>query len=216
MKTRDEFIKSVRKKSEIAIAEKEAAWADKKIKKKRIISWSATAAACLVIAVGAGSIGTIGSIVNKGTDGADTAGTSDGAAMESSTGTAELGGQTMPQEPAKGIYDDAVTDAEGTDMEKPYGTAGKHLYMLPAGIVLEDLETGDGLGITGDNIAIYMDWFYNLPDEMKLTAEEYEEECNRAEPESTVRYRFTMDFSQGEDKEGVDRTFYIVDGVEMP
>ena len=216
MKTREEFIKSVREKSEIAIAEKEAARADKKIKKKRIISWSATAAACLVIAVGAGSIGTIGSIVNKGTDGADTAGTSDGAAMESSTGTAELGGQTMPQEPAKGIYDDAVTDAEGTDMEKPYGTAGKHLYMLPAGIVLEDLETGDGLGITGDNIAIYMDWFYNLPDEMKLTAEEYEEECNRAEPESTVRYRFTMDFSQGEDKEGVDRTFYIVDGVEMP
>ena len=216
MKTRDEFIKSVREKSEIAIAEKEAARADKKIKKKRIISWSATAAACLVIAVGAGSIGTIGSIVNKGTDGADTAGTSDGAAMESSTGTAELGGQTLPQEPAKGIYDDAVTDAEGRDMEKPYGTAGKHLYMLPAGIVLEDLETGDGLGITGDNIAIYMDWFYNLPDEMKLTAEEYEEECNRAEPKSTVRYRFTMDFSQGEDKEGVDRTFYIVDGVEMP
>ena len=216
MKTRDEFIKSVREKSEIAMAEKEAARADKKIKQKRIIRWSAAAAACFVIAVGAGSIGTIGSIVNKGTDGADTAGTSDGAAMESSTGTAELGGQTMPQEPAKGIYDDAVTDAEGTDMEKPYGTAGKHLYMLPAGIVLEDLETGDGLGITGDNIAIYMDWFYNLPDEMKLTAEEYEEECNRAEPESTVRYRFTMDFSQGEDKEGVDRTFYIVDGVEMP
>ena len=216
MKTRDEFIKSVREKSEIAMAEKEAARADKKIKKKRIISWSATAAACLVIAVGAGSIGTIGSIVNKGTDGADTAGTSDGAAMESSTGTAELGGQTLPQEPAKGIYDDAVTDAEGRDMEKPYGTAGKHLYMLPAGIVLEDLETGDGLGITGDNIAIYMDWFYNLPDEMKLTAEEYEEECNRAEPESTVRYRFTMDLSQGEDKEGVDRTFYIVAGVELP
>ena len=99
MKTRDEFIKSVREKSEIAMAEKEAAQADKKIKKKRIISWSATAAACLVIAVGAGSIGTIGSIVNKGTDGADTAGTSDGAAMESSTGTAELGGQTLPQSP---------------------------------------------------------------------------------------------------------------------
>ena len=181
MKTRDEFIKSVREKSEIAIAEKEAARADKKIKQKRIIRWSAAAAACFVIAVGAGGIGSIGSMVNKGYDGADMAVTSDGAAMESAT-----------------------------------GTAGKHLYMLPAGIVLEDLETGDGLGITGDNIAIYMDWFYNLPDEMKLTAEEYEEECNRAEPESTVRYRFTMDLSQGEDKEGVDRTFYIVDGVEMP
>lgn len=195
MKTRDEFIKSVREKSEIAIAEKEAARADKKIKKKRIISWSATAAACLVIAVGAGSIGTIGSIVNKGTDGADTAGTSDGAALENTAGTAEPGG------------------APAADS---YGGADKHLYMLPAGIVLEDLETGDGLGITGDNIAVYMDWFYNLPDEMKLTAEEYEEECNRAEPESTVRYRFTMDLSQGEDKEGVDRTFYIVAGVELP
>ena len=195
MKTRDEFIKCVREKSEIAIAEKEAAQADRKIKKKRIISWSAAAAACLVIAVGAGSIGTIGSIVNKGTDGADTAVTSDGATLENTAGTAGQGG------------------APAADS---YGTAGKHLYMLPAGIVLEDLETGDGLGITGDNIAIYMDWFYNLPDEMKLTAEEYEEECNRAEPESTVRYRFTMDFSQGEDKEGVDRTFYIVDGVEMP
>ena len=195
MKTRDEFIKSVRGKSEIAIAEKEAARADKKIKKKRIISWSATAAACLVIAVGAGSIGTIGSIVNKGTDGAETAVTLDGATLENTAGTAGQGG------------------APAADS---YGTAGKHLYMLPAGIVLEDLETGDGLGITGDNIAIYMDWFYNLPDEMKLTAEEYEEECNRAEPESTVRYRFTMDFSQGEDKEGVDRTFYIVDGVELP
>ena len=195
MKTRDEFIKSVREKSEIAIAEKEAARADKKIKKKRIISWSAAAAACLVIAVGAGSIGTIGSIVNKGTDGADTAGTSDGATLENTAGTAEPGG------------------APAADS---YGGAGKHLYMLPAGIVLEDLETGDGLGITGDNIAIYMDWFYNLPDEMKLTAEEYEEECNRAEPESTVRYRFTMDLSQGEDKEGVDRTFYIVAGVELP
>ena len=195
MKTRDEFIKSVREKSEIAIAEKEAARADKKIKKKRIISWSATAAACLVIAVGAGSIGTIGSIVNKGTDGADTAVTLDGATLENTAGTAGQGG------------------APAADS---YGGAGKHLYMLPAGIVLEDLETGDGLGITGDNIAIYMDWFYNLPDEMKLTAEEYEEECNRAEPESTVRYRFTMDFSQGEDKEGVDRTFYIVAGVELP
>lgn len=61
-----------------------------------------------------------------------------------------------------------------------------------------------------------MDWFYNLPDEMKLTQEEYEEECKKAEPESTVRYRFTMDLSQGEDKEGVDRIFYIVDGVELP
>ena len=195
MKTRDEFIKSVREKSEIAIAEKEAARADKKIKKKRIISWSATAAACLVIAVGAGSIGTIGSIVNKGTDGADTAVTLDGATLENTAGTAEPGG------------------APAADS---YGSAGKHLYMLPAGIVLEDLETGDGLGITGDNIAIYMDWFYNLPDEMKLTAEEYEEECNRAEPESTVRYRFTMDFSQDEDTEGVDRIFYILDGVELP
>ena len=195
MKTREEFIKSVREKSEIAMAEKKAARADKKIKKKRIISWSATAAACLVIAVGAGSIGTIGSIVNKGTDGADTAVTLDGATLENTAGTAEPGG------------------APAADS---YGSAGKHLYMLPAGIVLEDLETGDGLGITGDNIAIYMDWFYNLPDEMKLTQEEYEEECKKAEPESTVRYRFTMDLSQGEDKEGVDRTFYIVAGVELP
>ena len=88
MKTRDEFIKSVREKSEIAIAEKEAARADKKIKKKRIISWSATAAACLVIAVSAGSIGSIGSIVNKGTDGADTAVTLDGATLENTAGTA--------------------------------------------------------------------------------------------------------------------------------
>ena len=195
MKTRDEFIKSVREKSEIAMAEKEAARADKKIKKKRIISWSATAAACLVIAVGAGSIGSIGSIVNKGTDGADTAVTLDGATLENTAGTAEPGG------------------APAADS---YGSADKHLYMLPAEIVLEDLEECSSLGITGDNIAIYMDWFYNLPDEMKLTAEEYEEECNRAEPESTVRYRFTMDLSQGEDKEGVDRIFYIVDGVEMP
>lgn len=195
MKTRDEFIKSVREKSEIAMAEKEAARADKKIKKKRIISWSATAAACLVIAVGAGSIGTIGSIVNKGTDGADTAVTSDGATLENTAGTAGQGG------------------APAADS---YGSAGKHLYMLPAGIVMEDLEEDSGFGITGDNIAIYMDWFYNLPDEMRLTQEEYEEECKKAEPERTVRYRFTMDFSQGEDKEGVDRTFYIVDGVEMP
>ena len=195
MKTRDEFIKSVREKSEIAMAEKEAARADKKIKKKRIISWSATAAACLVIAVGAGSIGTIGSIVNKGTDGADTAVTSDGATLENTAGTAGQGG------------------APAADS---YGSAGKHLYILPAEIVLEDLEECSSLGITGDNIAVYMDWFYNLPDEMKLTAEEYEEECNRAEPESTVRYRFTMDFSQDDDTEGVDRTFYVVDGVELP
>ena len=195
MKTRDEFIKSVREKSEIAIAEKEAARAEKKIKKKRIISWSATAAACLVIAVGAGSIGAIGSIVNKGTDGADTAVTSDGATLENTAGTAELG------------------DAAAADS---YGSAGKHLYMLPAEIVLEDLEECSSLGITGDNIAIYMDWFYNLPDEMRLTQEEYEEECKKAEPERTVRYRFTMDFSQGEDKEGVDRIFYILDGVELP
>ena len=195
MKTREEFIKSVREKSEIAIAEKEAARADKKIKKKRIISWSATAAACLVIAVSAGSIGNTGSMFNTGEVGSDTAVTLDGATLENTAGTAGQGG------------------APAADS---YGTAGKHLYMLPAGIVLEDLETGDGLGITGDNIAIYMDWFYNLPDEMKLTAEEYEEECNRAEPESTVRYRFTMDLSQGEDKEGVDRTFYIVAGVELP
>ena len=195
MKTRDEFIKSVREKSEIAMAEKEAARADKKIKQKRIIRWSAAAAACFVIAVGAGSIGSIGSIVNKGTDGADTAVTSDGATLENTAGTAGQGG------------------APAADS---YGSADKHLYMLPAEIVLEDLEECSSLGITGDNIAIYMDWFYNLPDEMKLTAEEYEEECNRAEPERTVRYRFTMDFSQGEDKEGVDRIFYIVDGVELP
>ena len=195
MKTRDEFIKSVREKSEIAMAEKEAARADKKIKQKRIIRWSAAAAACFVIAVGAGSIGSIGSIVNKGTDGADTAVTSDGATLENTAGTA---GQA------------------GAPAADSYGSADKHLYMLPAEIVLEDLEECSSLGITGDNIAIYMDWFYNLPDEMKLTAEEYEEECNRAEPESTVRYRFTMDFSQGEDKEGVCRIFYIVDGVELP
>ena len=195
MKTRDEFIKSVREKSEIAMAEKEAARADKKIKKKRIISWSATAAACLVIAVSAGSIGSLGSMVNKGSD------------------------VFMPEQyEANGTYrDDIASIAEpGNAATDSYGSADKHLYMLPAGIVLEDLEEDSGFGITGDNIAIYMDWFYNLPDEMKLTAEEYEEECNRAEPESTVRYRFTMDLSQGEDKEGVDRTFYIVAGVELP
>ena len=195
MKTRDEFIKSVREKSEIAIAEKEAARADKKIKKKRIISWSATAAACLVIAVSAGSIGNIGSTFNTGEAGSDTAVTSDGATLENTAGTAGQGG------------------APAADS---YGSAGKHLYMLPAEIVLEDLEECSSLGITGDNIAVYMDWFYNLPDEMKLTAEEYEEECNRAEPERTVRYRFTMDFSQDDDTEGVDRTFYVVDGVELP
>ena len=186
MKTRDEFIKSVREKSEIAMAEKEAARADKKIKKKRIISWSATAAACLVIAVGAGSIGSLGSIVNKGTDGADTAVTLDGATLENTAGTA---GQA------------------GAPAADSYGSAGKHLYMLPAGIVLEDLANDSRTEITGEDIAEYMDWFYNLPEEMKLTAEE---------SESTVRYRFTMDFSQGEDEEGVDRVFYILDGVDLP
>ena len=195
MKTRDEFIKSVREKSEIAMAEKEAARADKKIKKKRIISWSATAAACLVIAVSAGSIGNIGSTFNTGEAGSDTAVTSDGATLENTAGTAGQGG------------------APAADS---YGSAGKHLYMLPAGIVLEDLEEDSGFGITGDNIAVYMDWFYNLPDEMRLTQEEYEEECKKAEPERTVRYRFTMDFSQGEDEEGVDRVFYILDGVDLP
>ena len=195
MKTRDEFIKSVREKSEIAMAEKEAARADKKIKKKRIISWSATAAACLVIAVSAGSIGNIGSTFNTGEAGSDTAVTSDGATLENTAGTAGQGG------------------APAADS---YGSAGKHLYMLPAEIVLEDLEECSSLGITGDNIAIYMDWFYNLPDEMRLTQEEYEEECKKAEPERTVRYRFTMDFSQGEDEEGVDRVFYILDGVDLP
>ena len=195
MKTREEFIKSVREKSEIAIAEKEAARADKKIKKKRIISWSATAAACLVVAVGAGSIGNTGSMFNTGEVGSDTAVTLDGATLENTAGTAGQGG------------------APAADS---YGSAGKHLYMLPAGIVLEDLEEDSGFGITGDNIAIYMDWFYNLPDEMRLTQEEYEEECKKAEPERTVRYRFTMDFSQDEDTEGVDRIFYILDGVELP
>ena len=195
MKTRDEFIKSVREKSEIAMAEKEAARADKKIKQKRIIRWSAAAAACFVIAVGAGSIGSIGSTFNTGEAGSDTAVTLDGATLENTAGTAGQGG------------------APAADS---YGSADKHLYMLPAEIVLEDLEECSSLGITGDNIAIYMDWFYNLPDEMRLTQEEYEEECKKAEPERTVRYRFTMDFSQGEDKEGVCRIFYIVDGVELP
>ena len=188
MKTRDEFIKSVREKSAIAMAEKEAARAGKKIKQKRIIRWSAAAAACLVIAVSAGSIGSIGSMVNKGSD------------------------VFMPEQyEANGTYrDDIASIAEpGNAATDSYGSADKHLYMLPAGIVLEDLKTGDGLGITGDNIAIYMDWFYNLPDEMKLTTEEYEEECKKTEHVRTIRYRFTMDFSQGEDKEGIDRIFYI-------
>lgn len=186
MKTRDEFIKSVREKSEIAMAEKEAARADKKIKKKRIISWSATAAACLVIAVSAGSIGSLGSMVNKGSD------------------------VFMPEQyEANGTYrDDIASIAEpGNAAADSYGSADKHLYMLPAGIVLEDLANDSRTEITGEDIAEYMDWFYNLPEEMKLTAEE---------SESTVRYRFTMDFSQGEDEEGVDRVFYILDGVDLP
>ena len=186
MKTRDEFIKSVREKSEIAMAEKEAARADKKIKKKRIISWSATAAACLVIAVSAGSIGNTGSMFNTGEVGSDTAVTLDGATLENTAGTAEPGG------------------APAADS---YGSAGKHLYMLPAGIVLEDLANDSRTEITGEDIAEYMDWFYNLPEEMKLTAEE---------SESTVRYRFTMDFSQGENEEVVDRVFYFLDGVDLP
>lgn len=196
MKTRDEFIRSVREKSEIAMAEKEAARAEKKIKKKRIISWSATAAACLVIAVGAGSIGSIGSIVNKGTDG------------------------FMPEQyEANGTYRDGVdstAEPGGAPAADSYSSEKKHLYMLPAGIVLEDIVNDSRTEIAGEDIAEYMDWFYNLPDEMKLTTEEYEEECEKSEPERTVRYRFTMDLSLGEDKEGVDRIFYIVDGVELP
>lgn len=205
MKTRDEFIKSVREKSEIAMAEKEAARAEKKIKKKRIMRWSVAAAACLVVAVSAGSIGNVGSMFNTGTDdfmpeqngadGSEAAGTLDVTDMEDTASTIEPG------------------DAAAADS---YGSAEKHLYMLPAGIVLEDLVEGSRTEITGEDIAEYMDWFYNLPDEMKLTAEEYEQKCKKSEPESTVRYRFTMDRSLGEDKEGVDRIFYIVDGVELP
>lgn len=195
MKTRDEFIRSVREKSEIAMAEKEAARAEKKIKKKRIISWSAAAAACLVIAVSAGSIGNIGSMFKTGVDGIDAAGTINVTDMDGTASTAERGG------------------ASATDS---YSSESEHLYMLPAGIVLEDIVNDSRTEINGEGVAEYMDWFYNLPDEMKLTTEEYEEECEKSEPERTVRYRFTMDLSLGEDKEGVDRIFYIVDGVELP
>lgn len=195
MKTRDEFIRSVREKSEIAMVEKEAARAEKKIKKKRIISWSAAAAACLVIAVSAGSIGNIGSMFKTGVDGIDAAGTINVTDMDGTASTAERGG------------------ASATDS---YSSESEHLYMLPAGIVLEDIVNDSRTEINGEGVAEYMDWFYNLPDEMKLTTEEYEEECEKSEPEKTVRYRFTMDLSLGEDKEGVDRIFYIVDGVELP
>ena len=205
MKTRDEFIKSVREKSAIAMAEKEAARAGKKIKQKRIIRWSAAAAACLVIAVSAGSIGNVGSMFNTGTDGfmpeqngadgSDAAGTINVTDMDGTASTAERGG------------------ASATDS---YSSESKNLYMLPAGIVLEDIVNDSRTEINGEGVAEYMDWFYNLPDEMKLTTEEYEEECEKSEPERTVRYRFTMDLSLGEDKEGVDRIFYIVDGVELP
>lgn len=195
MKTRDEFIRSVREKSEIAMVEKEAARAEKKIKKKRIISWSAAAAACLVIAVSAGSIGNIGSMFKTGVDGIDAAGTINVTDMDGTASTAERGG------------------ASATDS---YSSESEHLYMLPAGIVLEDIVNDSRTEINGEGVAEYMDWFYNLPDEMKLTTEEYEEECEKSEPERTVRYRFTMDLSLGEDKEGVDRIFYIVDGVELP
>lgn len=205
MKTRDEFIRSVREKSEIAIAEKEAARAEKKIKKKKMMRWSAAAAACLVVAVSAGSIGNVGSMFNTGTDGfmpeqngadgSDAAGTLDVTDMEDTASTAERGG------------------ASATDS---YSSESKNLYMLPAGIVLEDIVNDSRIEINGEGVAEYMDWFYNLPDEMKLTTEEYEEECEKSEPERTVRYRFTMDLSLGEDKEGVDRIFYIFDGVELP
>lgn len=195
MKTRDEFIRSVREKSEIAMAEKEAARAEKKIKKKKIMSWSAAAAACLVIAVSAGSIGNIGSMFKTGVDGIDAAGTINVTDMDGTASTAERGG------------------ASATDS---YSSESEHLYMLPAGIVLEDIVNDSRTEINGEGVAEYMDWFYNLPDEMKLTTEEYEEECEKSEPERTVRYRFTMDLSLGEDKEGVDRIFYIVDGVELP
>lgn len=195
MKTRDEFIRSVREKSEIAMVEKEAARAEKKIKKKRIISWSAAAAACLVIAVSAGSIGNIGSMFKTGVDGIDAAGTINVTDMDGTASTAERGG------------------ASATDS---YSSESEHLYMLPAGIVLENIVNDSRTEINGEGVAEYMDWFYNLPDEMKLTTEEYEEECEKSEPERTVRYRFTMDLSLGEDKEGVDRIFYIVDGVELP
>lgn len=195
MKTRDEFIRSVQEKSEIAMVEKEAARAEKKIKKKRIISWSAAAAACLVIAVSAGSIGNIGSMFKTGVDGIDAAGTINVTDMDGTASTAERGG------------------ASATDS---YSSESEHLYMLPAGIVLEDIANDSRTEINGEGVAEYMDWFYNLPDEMKLTTEEYEEECEKSEPERTVRYRFTMDLSLGEDKEGVDRIFYIVDGVELP
>ena len=205
MKTRDEFIKSVREKSAIAMAEKEAARAGKKIKQKRIIRWSAAAAACLVIAVSAGSIGNVGSMFNTGTDGfmpeqngadgSDAAGTINVTDMDGTASTAERGG------------------ASATDS---YSSESKNLYMLPAGIVLEDIVNDSRTEINGEGVAEYMDWFYNLPDEMKLTTEEYEEECEKSEPERTVRYRFTMDFSQGEDEEGVDRVFYILDGVDLP
>lgn len=195
MKTRDEFIRSVREKSEIAMAEKEAARAEKKIKKKKIMSWSAAAAACLVIAVSAGSIGNIGSMFKTGVDGIDAAGTINVTDMDGTASTAERGG------------------ASATDS---YSSESEHLYMLPAGIVLEDIVNDSRTEINGEGVAEYMEWFYNLPDEMKLTTEEYEEECEKSEPERTVRYRFTMDLSLGEDKEGVDRIFYIVDGVELP
>ena len=195
MKTRDEFIRNVREKSEIAMVEKEAARAEKKIKQKRIMRWSAAATACLVIAVSAGSIGNIGSMFKTGVDGIDAAGTINVTDMDGTASTAERGG------------------ASATDS---YSSESKNLYMLPAGIVLEDIVNDSRTEINGEGVAEYMDWFYNLPDEMKLTTEEYEEECEKSEPERTVRYRFTMDLSLGEDKEGVDRIFYIVDGVELP
>ncbi|MBQ1959353.1 MAG: hypothetical protein II354_02900 [Firmicutes bacterium] len=221
MKTRDDFIQSVWEKSEKALIEERR----KKVQRRRRAG--GLVAACLILVAGTTYALNPAFLAPGSTD--EAIYESDNAEGEAVSSPTSSYGAPAGSDSAEVSYDGAFvgstklsgeelydamrkeTDAAEKSMDSKPGDLMAY-YCLPVGVVIETPEGAALYAGEEKEVMKYMKWFYSLPEDQIMTAEEYES----LKEIPTGYYKFTMDQSIGADTESVDIVFWITGDVTLP
>ena len=231
MKTKDDFIQSIWEKSEKALIEERR----KKVQRRR---WAGgLAAACLILVAGTTYALNPAFLAP---DAAEEAMVEDMVVQEAESGDDDAAGETIStpsaqfgapagSDSAEVSYDGAFVGSTKLSGEELYDAMRKETdaaeksinsepgdlmayYCLPVGVVIETPEGAALYAGEEKEVMKYMKWFYSLPEDQIMTAEEYES----LKEIPTGYYKFTMDQSIGADTESVDIVYWITGDVTLP
>lgn len=217
MKSREEFIDSVWKKSQIVLETEEEACKWRSQRYRLLMSFgrhAAVVSACMIL--GAGLLSSAFDNVDK---------------LAEYNSESDINSKYDLEKDSEKNSADKISNDDGAEtsgdcfMEKEApsdskcnaGKAGDEqisaYYALPVAVEIceiqnEGIDSYNSRRITGDSVIDAVEWFYGLDDELVYTQEEYEK-LNKEIIKGKI-YKFTMDCSDGDDSEGVDRIYYLL------